>query len=402
MTITIWNPEDTPGADSSLAAYAKGFEALHPNVTVQVTTIPWGNIYTKWEAAIQSGTTPDLSFGSVTYATSFNSEGVLAPLNPVVKALGGDKIWANTAQSIVKMSKDSKGNYFTMPWVNNSVVLWYKKSMLKAAGLQPPKTWAELQSDAAAMTKNGNYGILTPSASADVTDQTLYSLILSNGGDVLNRSNPNQITFNDPKSVQAIQFYKTLSQYSPPGSGGYDRPQAQAAMTTGKLGMFIYGSWMAGALQQAHVFNQFGVTAVPGGPANNGKTGSFMGNMTLMMFKNSKHAAMAQKFAEYMYQTKNYVKWMVTDPGSYLPVLAAAQKSPSYTDNSLVKSEKAVVDAAFAGLPNAWVYGMPSVHAGQFEGVNVIAQAAGDVIDKGESAQQAADAVAQQMKTLIK
>lgn len=398
VTLSIWNPEDTPGAEAALAADAKEFEAQHKGVVVNVTTIPWSNIFPKWEAAIQSHTTPDLSLGSVTYATSFNAQGVLEPMNPVVNAIGGNSAWAPQAKTIVEMNQDN-GNYFATPWVMNSVVLWYDKPMFAKAHLQPPTTWAQLLQDAKTLTKPGQYGILTPASSDDVTDQTLYSLILANGGDVVDRSNPTKIIFGQQRSVQAIQFYKELSKYSPPGAAGYDRPQAQAAMTTGKLGMFIYGSWMDGPLQQAHVYNQFGVVQVPG---NNGGGGSFMGNMDLFMFKGSKHPALARQFAEFMYQDPHYLKWVTSDPGSYLPVTKSAANSSEYTGNPLVKSEKSLVDAAYQGLPKAWVYGMPNVHAGQFEGLNLISQAAADVVVKNQSAGQAAQSVTTQMEKLVK
>ena len=399
VTLSIWNPEDTPGATAALAADAKAFEAQNPGVSVNVTTIPWSNIFTKWEAAIQSHTTPDLSLGSVTYATSFNAQGVLEPMDDVVQAIGGNSAWAPQAKALVQMNQDSQGHYFATPWVMNSVVLWYNKKMFAAAHLTPPTTWPELEQDAKALTKNGQYGILTPASSDDVTDQTLYSLILANGGDVVDRSDPSEITFDQPRSVQAIAFYKALSQYSPPGSAGYDRPQAQAAMTTGKLAMFVYGSWMDGPLQQAHVFNDFGVTQVPG---NNGGGGSFMGNMDLFMFKGSQHPALARKFAEFMYKTPDYLKWAVSDPGSYLPVTKTAADSSEYLGNPLVQSEKSLVSTAYAGLPKAWVYGMPSVHAGQFEGLNLIAQAAADVIVNNQNAAQAATSVTTQMEQLVK
>ena len=40
--------------------------------------------------------------------------------------------------------------------------VWYRKSVLKEAGIAPPKTWSELKAAAKALTKDGMYGIGLP------------------------------------------------------------------------------------------------------------------------------------------------------------------------------------------------------------------------------------------------
>src|SRR5262249_38376576 len=144
--------------------------------------------------------------------------------------------------------------------------------LLKKAGLQVPQTWSELLAAAKTLTKDGVYGILMTSSKSYVTQHTFYSLMLSNGADIVDRTTGQKIIFDSPETVETLKFYKELAQYSPPGAGGYDRPEAQAAMTTGKIAMFIYGSWLGGPLNEAGVLQQFGVAPVP---HNKGK-GAFM------------------------------------------------------------------------------------------------------------------------------
>lgn len=47
----------------------------------------------------------------------------------------------------------------------------------------------------------------------------------------------------------------------------------------------------------------------------------------------------------------------------------SAQESAAYKDSPQLKAVREVVDAVFAELPNAWVYGMPNPHAGEIEGL---------------------------------
>jgi multiple sugar transport system substrate-binding protein len=398
--LQLWNPETDAAEVAVFKSIVADYEKDHPNVSVNLVTIPWSDIYQKWQTALQAGKAPDATIGSVSFASSFQEQGVLEPLDDVVKKMGGDSVWADSASSLVELSK-SKGSYFTLPLVHNSVVLWYDKPMFEAAGIQPPKTWDELDSAAKALTHGDQYGILIPSSTSQVTNQSLYSLILANGGDVVDRKNPNTVTFDSKKSVEALDFYAKLSKYSPPGSGGYDRPEAQAAMTTGKLGMFIYGSWMQSALEAAgpDVAAKFGAVPVP---TNNGGGGAFMGNLSMFQFKSSKHPQETKDLLSYFYDPKRYEKLVLVNPASFYPVLKATAESPTYTGNEKVVANKELNEAVTTTLPKAWIFGLPNPHAGEWEGLNLIAEAATSVIQQGQSPQDAAKAVADKMKASIK
>jgi ABC-type glycerol-3-phosphate transport system substrate-binding protein len=398
VELELWNPETDEAEVAVFQSIIDDYEADNPNVSVKLVTIPWSDIYAKWQTALQSGKAPDATIGSVSFASSFEEQGVLEPLDDVVDAMGGDSAWADSASSLVELSKKD-GHYFTLPLVHNSVVLWYNKPMLEAAGLTPPKTWDELEAAAKAMTHDDQYGILIPSSTSQVTNQSLYSLILANGGDVVDRSDPNTVTFDDKKSVEALDFYAKLAKYSPPGSGGYDRPEAQAAMSTGKLGMFIYGSWMESALEAAgpDVAKDFGVVPVP----TNGGGGAFMGNLSVFAFK-GEHAKETNDLLSYFYDPKRYEKLVLVNPASFFPVLKATQESETYKNNEKVAAIPELMDAVTTTLPKAWIFGLPNPHAGEWEGLNLIAAAATSVIEQGEDPQKAATTIADQMRDSIK
>jgi multiple sugar transport system substrate-binding protein len=398
--LQLWNPETDPAEVAVFQSVVKDYEKDHPKVKVKLVTIPWSDIYQKWQTSLAAGNAPDATIGSVSFAASFQQQGALAPLDDVVKTIGGPSVWADSASSLVELSK-VKGSYYTLPLVHNSVVLWYNKAMLQAAGLQPPKTWAELEAAAKAMTHGDQYGILIPSSTSQVTNQSLYSLILANGGDVVDRTNPNTVTFDSQKSVEALDFFSKLAKYSPPGAGGYDRPEAQAAMSTGKLGMFIYGSWMESALEAAgpEVAKNFGVVPVP---TNNGGGGAFMGNLSVFAFKSSKHPKETKELLSYLYDPKRYEKLVLVNPASFFPVLKAVQQSNTYKRNPKVVAIAPLADAVAATLPKAWIFGLPNPHAGEWEGLNLIAEAATAVIQQHQDPQTAAKQVADKMRSSIK
>ena len=400
VTIEVWNPETDAGSVAAFEAMATSYEDANPGVDVKLVNIPWSDIFTKWQTALQSGNAPDATIGSAAFAASFHAQGVLEPLNDVVEQIGGEDAWAPSAQSLVEMSKEGD-DYFALPYVNNSVLLWYNKPMFEEAGLEPPRNWEELESAAAALTHGDQYGILIPSSTSFVTSQSLYSLILANGGDVVDRENPDEVIFDDEKSVEAIDFYAELAQYSPPGSGGYDRPEAQAAMTTGKLGMFIYGSWMQAALDEAgpEVAEDFGVVPLPGNGGSEG--GAFMGGLSIFAFQGSEHPEETRDFLAWMLNPEVYEDYVTLSPAQSIPVLTEVQESESYLTNEKVAAQSEVIEAVKAALPTAWFFGLPNPNAGQWEGLNLLAEAATGVIEEGLSAQEAATRTADEMRDSI-
>lgn len=400
VELEFWNPETDAGVVSVLESMIAKYESDHPDVKVNLVTVPWSDIYTKWQTALQGGNAPDVTIGSAAFAASLQAQGVLQPLNEVVDAIGGEDAWSDTASSLVEMTKTPEGDHFALPFSNNAVVLWYNKPMLEAAGLEPPQTWDELEAAAAAMTHDDQYGILIPSSTSQVTTQSVYSLIRSNGGDLVARDDPETVIFDSPETVEALEFYASLAKYSPPGSGGYDRPEAQAAMTTGKLGMFIYGSWMQAALDAAgpEVAEQFGVVPVP---SNGDGAGAFMGNTTLLSFNTSDHPEEARDFITYLLEPEAYEDFIVVNPSSFIPVIDAVHESESYRTNEKVVAIEDLLDAVRTTLPDSWVFGLPSPHAGEWEGLNLIAQAATAIIEQGEDPQVAATRIADEMRQSI-
>ena len=161
VELEIWNPETDDASIAVFQSMVDAYEEQNPGVTVNLVNIPWSDIFTKWQTALQSGNAPDATIGSAAFATSFQEQGVLEPLDDVVAQIGGEEAWSDTADSLVEMSK-ADGSYFALPYTNNAVLLWYNKAMFESEGLKPPTTWDELRDAAETLTHDDQYGILVP------------------------------------------------------------------------------------------------------------------------------------------------------------------------------------------------------------------------------------------------
>jgi multiple sugar transport system substrate-binding protein len=77
-----------------------------------------------------------------------------------------------------------QGKQYCYPIGTNSIGLFYNKAMLKAAGLQPPTTWAELQADAKKLTKALVYGVAFDATANEQSTWQLEPFFWSNGAEL--------------------------------------------------------------------------------------------------------------------------------------------------------------------------------------------------------------------------
>ena len=384
ITLHIWNPEDSPRAIEIMTAAIESFEANNPGVNVELTTIPWGDIFPRWMSAIETNTTPDISFASAAFALSLHELGALLPITDVIP----DGFFADSASSIVDIHTTPEGELIGMPFVQNCVVLWYRRTALEAHGLSVPQTWDELLYAAEQLTGDGRFGILVTASRSHLTAQMFYTLMMSNGGSITDRATGMQNLFGSPQNVEALRFYSELARFTPPGSLGYSRPDAESAMATGLIDMFIYGSWLGDALltNAPDVFAEFSVAPVP---TNGGNRGSFMGNMNMVVFNQTEHPELAKAFLMHMMDNENYIPFVTSNPTSYLPVTRAAQESPDYYNNEVVLSKIGIIEVVRQELPYAWVFGTPNPNAGVLEGLGTITYAVTRVLLENMSPEDA-------------
>src|SRR3954452_4661939 len=128
----------------------KAFEAKNPDVKVDLQVIDWNNITQQVNTMVQTRQLPDI-LNLNTYA-GFAKDGLL------YKA--GDVMSASTVSDFVPtFAKNSmyKGSQYGLPFIASARALFYNKDLFRKAHIAaPPKTWAQLLTDAQKLKKLGN------------------------------------------------------------------------------------------------------------------------------------------------------------------------------------------------------------------------------------------------------
>ena len=149
--IRVWHTETQPNSQQAVKNIAARFESRNPGVKVEVEALAWNDLEGKIMASLAAGTPPELSHGQPITCTALQSKGLLLPLDDVVKALGEDNIFDQ-----IKRVCRVDGRQYGLVHAAGTSLLVYRKDLAKKAGLQPPKTWAELIAAAKALTMDTN------------------------------------------------------------------------------------------------------------------------------------------------------------------------------------------------------------------------------------------------------
>jgi multiple sugar transport system substrate-binding protein len=137
----------------------------------------------------------------------------------------------------------------------NTLAIFYYKDVLAKAGVQPPKTWAELKTAAKKLTSGKQYGFAF-NATADYEGAWQFlPPMWTNGGD--------ETDLKSPQVAEALQLWKDLVDDGSVSKSVVNWKQADVndQFIAGKAAMMLNGPWQIPSLQKAKV--NFGVVPFP-------------------------------------------------------------------------------------------------------------------------------------------
>ncbi len=257
ITLTEEDYFNTPGQISALAAYNKQFEAAHPGVTITRTYVPFASLDTKLLTQAAGHDLPNLLAVDNPFVSTMVTTGQVVPLSGFSGFSTQGYFPAIIDEGL------SNGKYYSLPVAGaNSIALMYNIAMLKAANITPPTTWAQLVTDAKALTTSQHYGIALTCEAAEDTTWQWEPYFWSNGG-AFNFSN-----IASAAGVQSLSLWKELvtdGSASKACLNWSQTPAASSQFEAGKAAMMVNGPWNFSGLNLAHMYygKQFGIVPIP-------------------------------------------------------------------------------------------------------------------------------------------
>ena len=195
-----------------------------------------------------------------------------ADLNPFVKDPGKTPTDWNFRdfQSGAVGTELVKGQLTGIPIVVEHEVLYYRKDLLKTAGLAVPKTLDQLKAAAEKLTDKGKgqFGFVARGQRSPAVTQ-FSSFLYSFGGDWFNQGT-GKATLSTPEAIAALRFYgDILRNYGPPGVLNMSWPQAVAVFAQGKAALYTDADSISENVlnpTKSTVADKTGVAPFPAGP----------------------------------------------------------------------------------------------------------------------------------------
>jgi multiple sugar transport system substrate-binding protein len=204
--------------------------------TVTSTHVAGAGLIAKVLQQSSSKTLPDVLMLDNPDVQQIAASGALSPLsNYGITGKG-------FAPGVVKAGTYEGKLYGLAPAVN-SIALFYNTDILKAAGITPPTTWAELKTDATTLTKPGRYGFAFSGINTFEGTWQFLPFMWSNGGSEKN--------IDTPQTAQALGLLTDMVKDGSASASVVNWAQSDVLnqFTAGKAAMMINGPWNIGALQ---------------------------------------------------------------------------------------------------------------------------------------------------------
>ena len=270
------------------------FEASHPSIKVNVTSIPWTNFDQQVQTMIQNKQYPDITEGD--YFSNYAQQGLLYSASDVLSD-PGNLLPAFKAQGTYN------GVQYGMPFTTSSRTLFYNKKLFAQAGIMTaPKTWADVEADAAKIKKLGKIGFGLPLGSEEAQAESMLWMLGDGGG----YQTAGKYTINSPANVEAFTFLKGMvaAGDTEPDPGTVDRTPLWEQFAQGSIGMINGSPALIPIIQSAGVLKAADWTSVPIA----GKAGPLTTTLgvcdNVAAFKPNGHEAQIKEFLDFAYQDK--------------------------------------------------------------------------------------------------
>jgi sn-glycerol 3-phosphate transport system substrate-binding protein len=203
--------------------------------------------------------------------------------------------------------------------------MYYNKDVFKKAGLdpnKPPKNWDEMISMGKKLTNDKQWGVMIPSTGYPYW---MFGALAKQNGQVLMNGEGTKTYFNNPKVVEALQYWKDLSsKYKVMPEGTIEWGTLRKNFLSGKTAMMWHSTGNLTAVKKNATFD-FGVAMLPAKEMRGTPTGG--GNFYVFKNTTPKQKEASLKLIKFMTSPENSAKWSIGT--GYIGISKAAYETPA-------------------------------------------------------------------------
>jgi multiple sugar transport system substrate-binding protein len=290
-TLTLWTRAPL---EKQAKLLVEAYNDSHEN-QVELTVVPNDDYVAKVGAAAGSGGLPDLFAADIVYVPNWVEQGLFQDISAQIDGLD----FKDEINEGHLSAGTLDGKEHVLPFVLDLSMMFWNKELFAEAGLDPEKAPANLQefADAAkavqALNKPDTYGTATGLNCGGCLVFTWFPSMWADGQEVLSDDGTESLLASDP-AKEMYSVWKDLwdSGAVLPSSKDEAGPTWTAGFTEGKVGLMFYPATLLSSTE----FDA-GVAGIPG---PEGGASTFVGGDGLGISKDSKKAAQAWNFLNWM------------------------------------------------------------------------------------------------------
>lgn len=257
----ITSPERTAVLEELVAQY----EAENEGVTVEITSLPWGQAFETLATMVAGGDIPDVVEMPDTWAALYAGSGRLASLEDHIAGWEhGDTLTDKT----LAMGRQA-GEAYMIPYGFYLRAMFYNRNLLAEAGVEsPPGTMEEFMAAAAAVSElDGKSGYCLRGGPGGTNGWIMMAAAMNGTNEFFTEDGQSRI--NEPGSVEGIQFLLDLYQngYAPRDSVNWGFNEIVAGFYSGTCAFLDQDPDALIAIAERMDAEDFAVMPMPVGPS---------------------------------------------------------------------------------------------------------------------------------------
>ncbi len=315
----------SPQRTEVLEGMIKKFEAAHPGVTVEVTSLPWGQAFEKLATMVQGGQIPDVVEMPDRWLALYAGNDQLVDLGPYMQSWDGA---AELNERAVQYGSYVRDTMYMIPYGFYLRAMFWNKKLFEQAGLDgPPETLEEFVADSAAISKlEGKYGYCLRGGTGGANG---YVMMMANmmGHDDYFDAEGNS-SFASPEAVKGLQLLVDMYQQGsvPRDSVNWGFNEIVAGFYSGTCAMLDQDPDALIAIAERMDKDDFAVAPMPLGPA--GKSFPTIGYAGWAAFKASAHPEESWQLIAHLSSRESNLEWAKFV--GVIPIHKGAEQDPAF------------------------------------------------------------------------